>query len=84
MTTIELQLDEKTLELARRVAELRHSTLEAIIREIIERLAFAAIQDDPVVGMFAQEPELMDQATESAMTARERDLLRQSSGPSPA
>ena len=84
MTTIELQLDEKTLELARRVAKLRHSTLETVVKEIIERLAVVETADDSILGMFAQEPELVDRVTESAMTARERDPLRLPGGQSTA
>ena len=76
MTTIELQLDEHTLELARRAAESRHSTLEALIQEIVRLLAASEPAEDPIVGMFAQEPELLDHVIESAMRAREHDPLR--------
>jgi hypothetical protein len=80
MTTIELQLDEQTLERARRVAMLRRSTLEALIKDIIDLLAMAERTDDPILGMFAQEPELIDQVLESAMTARETHPLRSFNG----
>jgi len=80
MTTIELQLDKQTLERAQRVATLRRSTLEALIKEIIDLLAGAEGTGDPIVGMFAQEPELMDQVLDSAMRARETDPLRLSDG----
>ena len=76
MTMIELQLDEHTLELARRAAKFRHSTLETLIQEIIKLLASSETMDDPIVGMFAQEPELLDHVLASAMIARERDPLR--------
>lgn len=76
MMTIELQLDERTLELARRAAEFRHLTLEMLIQEIVRLLAASEVTDDPVVGMFSQEPELLDDVIASAMTARERDPLR--------
>jgi len=76
MAMIELQLDEQTLERARRVARLRRSTLEALIKEIIALLALVEEADDPIMGMFAQEPELIDQVVESAMAAREADPLR--------
>jgi len=75
MTTIELQLDEHTLELARRAAEARHLTLEALMQEIVRLLANSETED-PIVGMFAEEPELLDQVLESATSARERDPLR--------
>lgn len=73
---IELQFDQHTLELARRAAESRHSTLETLTQEIIKLLAASEMTDDPIVGMFAQEPELLDHVLESVMAARERDPLR--------
>lgn len=80
MTLIELQLDEQTLERARRVATRRHSTLEGLIQEIIEFLAGPEPTDDPILGMFAHEPELIDQVVESALAARERDPFRAPNG----
>lgn len=79
MTTIELQLDEQTLERARSVARRRQSSLEALIKEIIDLWAGAEGQD-PIIGMFAQEPELIDQVLNSAMTAREMHPLRVPNG----
>ena len=35
---------------------------------------------DTMLGMFADEPELLDEVVESAMQARERDPLRQPVG----
>jgi hypothetical protein len=80
VTTIELQLDEQTLERARNVATRRRSTVEALIVEIIELLAGAEGTDDPILGMFAQEPELIDQVLGSAMAARETHPLRAPNG----
>ena len=82
MTTIELQLDESTLDHARRIAELRHSTLEALLKEIIERLATAEAMEDPILGMFSAELDLIDQVVNAAMVARERDPVRVSRGQS--
>lgn len=76
VTTIEIELDEQILERARGMAMLRHSTLEAFIREIIQLLAQTEATDDPILGMFAQEPELIDQIVEATMTAREVHPLR--------
>jgi hypothetical protein len=80
MTIIELQLDEKTLERAQRIATLRQSSLEALIREIIDLLAGAEETSDPLVGMFAREPELIDDVLAAAMTAREIHPLRAPNG----
>jgi hypothetical protein len=76
MKTIQLQLDEQTLERAWRIAKIRHRTLEELIQEIISQLGEAEAASDPFLGMFAHEPELVDQVIESAMKAREEHPLR--------
>ncbi len=80
METIELELDEQTIERARHIAALRHSTLEELIRDVIELLTAAEGSPDPLLGMFAQEAALIDQVLDQAMTARETDPLRVPSG----
>ena len=80
METIELELDHETLERARHIAALRHSTVEALIKDIIDLLAVAKASPDPLLGMFAQETALIDQVVEQAMTARKTDPLRAHSG----
>jgi hypothetical protein len=80
VTTIELQLDERTLERARNVATRRHSSLEALIAEIIDLLARIEDTEDPLLGMFSQEPDLIDQVLNSAMSARETHPLRVTNG----
>jgi hypothetical protein len=82
MAEFTLELDEQTLERARRFAALRHSSVEALIKEVIDLLVLAEKEGDPIVGMFAQEPELIDQIVASAMSARETDPLRLSTGSS--
>ncbi|MCS6861565.1 MAG: hypothetical protein NZT92_14750 [Abditibacteriales bacterium] len=80
METIELQLDPQTLERARRLAASRHVTLEELIKEVVEQLGGVEAEHDPFWGMFAHEPELVDQVVASAMQAREEHSLRQPSG----
>ena len=80
METIELQLDEQTLERARHLAESLHCTLEELIKKIIEQQGVIVAGKDPFLGMFSNEPELVDQVIESAMKAREEHPLRQNSG----
>ena len=75
MKTIELELDDKTFEQVRQLAEARRYTLEAFIVEIIERLALIGKKPDPLLGMFADEPEMIDQVIESVMAAREMYAL---------
>lgn len=80
MARVELELDEQALERAQRIAEARSCTVEQLIKELIEHLTVAETTDDVFLGMFAQEPELIDQVMESAMRAREAHPLRQSGG----
>ena len=80
MKTIEVQLDEQTFERAQRLAEARRHTLESLIAEIIQHLAAIGIKADPLLGMFADEPEVIDQVLESAMMAREAHPLRLANG----
>jgi hypothetical protein len=79
MGTIELQLDERTLERARhsRIPPLRP---EEFIREISSQLAGAEAANNPSLGMLGPELELIDQPMESVMKAREQHPLRQSRG----
>jgi hypothetical protein len=78
--TIELQLDEQTLEQARKLAAARHVSVEELLKEALSRLSVPRAADDPITGMFADEPELLDQIVEEAMQARERVPFRLSDG----
>ena len=80
MTIIELQLDQETLERAQRVATRRQSTLEGLLIEIIEFLAGPEPKNDPFLGMFAHDPELIDQVVDAAMAAREEHPFRAPNG----
>jgi hypothetical protein len=76
MAEFTLELDAKTLEHVRRIAQARNASVEHLIREVIDLLILAEKEGDPIVGMFAHEPELIDQVVASAMMARETDPLR--------
>ena len=80
METIELQIDEKTAARARQLAEQRHCSLEDLVREIIEQLGSFGGTVDPLLGMFADEADLVDQVVDSALKAREEHPLRQPCG----
>lgn len=80
MTKIEVQLDEQTLARAMKLAESRHCTLDELIRDMIENLEAFEAGDEPFLGMFADEPELINQVMESVMMAREAHPLRHSNG----
>ncbi len=76
MTTIELRLGDRALDRARRLARTRRCPLESVFEDAIEKMPLAEAHDDPFLGMFRDEPELIDEVTHSAMKARERDSLR--------
>ena len=80
MGKIELQLDEHTLARALKLAASRHCTLEELIKGIIEQMEMSRTADDPFLGMFSDEPELVDQVMVSTMMARKTHPLRQSNG----
>jgi hypothetical protein len=78
METIALQLDPQTLVRAQRFAALRHSTLEELLKDIIEHLGKVETQSDPFLEMCTDEPTLMDEVVALAMQARAEHPLRAS------
>lgn len=80
METIMLQLDPQTLARARQLAASRHSTVEELLKACIESLAMTEAVADPFLGMFAQEPALIDQVVAAAMQARKEHPLRACGG----
>jgi CMP-2-keto-3-deoxyoctulosonic acid synthetase len=68
--TIELQLDKQTLDRARWLAKSRHSSLSELIAEAINKLAVAEPPKDRILGMFADEPEVVDEILEEIMSDR--------------
>ncbi len=76
MTTIELRLDDRALDRARRLARTRRCPLERVFEDEIEKMPLAETHDDRFLGMFSGQPELIDEVTRSAMKAREHDSLR--------
>ncbi len=78
---IELHLREQIIARARRLAQERHCAIEDVFEEAIARMAAVEVPvpstpEDPFLGMFKDEPDLVDQVTRSAMEARERHPLR--------
>jgi hypothetical protein len=80
MERIEIGLDEQMLERGRRLAEACRCTVEQLLKELIEQLEVAPPMVDVFLGLFAQEPELIDQVVESVMQVHEQHPLRQSGG----
>jgi hypothetical protein len=71
-----LHLDDQTFERIEQIAAGRRATVETLLQELVQRLVAIETTTDPILGMFAQEPDLMDTVTTSAMSARETDPLR--------
>ena len=80
METITLQLDPQTLARARQLAASRHCTVEALLEECMEYLGMTETAGDPFLGMFAQEPALIDHVVASVMQARAEHPLRACDG----
>ena len=84
MAAIELNLDDTTLERARKLAAARNCTVEQFVGKVIEegldRTAAADTRQDPLLGLFGDDPELLDKLTQAALKAREEQPLRQVGG----
>jgi hypothetical protein len=76
MATLQLHLDEETLARARRLASSRQVSVEELLAEALARMETSTEEDDPILGMFADVPELLDEIVEEAMQAREQHPLR--------
>lgn len=82
MEKIELQLDEKTLEKARWLAKSRHCDLSQLITYAIDKLAVTEADNYPLLGLYADEPELIDEILEEIMRDRAAHPLNQRFGQS--
>lgn len=84
METIELHLNSQTLARFRQLAIRRRCTLEELIEEMVKQ--FNTIEEtvgqtgkkvnNPVLGLFADEPELMEEVLKDIMNSRETYQLR--------
>ena len=71
MKRVAIELDEKTLVRAGELAETRHYSLSELVKDFIEQGTRPAARVDTVLGMFADEPELVNEAIDEAMRVRE-------------
>jgi hypothetical protein len=76
VTTVKLHLDNQTFERVKDIADRRRATVEGLIQDLVERLVTTQTDEDPFLGMFAQEPDLVDAIVASAMHTRETGSLR--------
>jgi hypothetical protein len=80
VATIQLELDEHTLAEARRLAAVRHQTMEQLVVNLIREAAPVAHVEDPVLGLFGDDPDLVDAVLADIMHAREGHPLRPDDG----
>ncbi|MEH1951102.1 MAG: hypothetical protein V7K77_29740 [Nostoc sp.] len=70
MEKIELELDRLTFERAKTLAIVNQSTLSELISHVIERLAEVQEKNDPLMGLYADVPEIIDEIVAEAMEKR--------------
>lgn len=76
MAKIELTLDEETLSRARDLAEAHKLSLDQLIAEALRQYDAEPDVRNGLIGLFADDRQLLDAVVDSAMTAREHDPLR--------
>jgi hypothetical protein len=76
MDTVVVELDPQTSERARRLAQVHGTTVTALVQSLITQLDSGEIKHDTLLGLFADEPALLDQVVEQAMQTRETQPLR--------
>ena len=80
MTTIELEIEEQTFEQIQRLADSRGCSWQELVKDLLRQAVPPDGTEGVFLGLFADEPELIDQVVEAAMRAREEQPLRQTSG----
>jgi len=76
MDTVVVELDPRTSERARRLAQARGTTITALVQSLITQLDNDTAAHDSLLGLFADEPALLDRVVDQAMKARETQPLR--------
>jgi hypothetical protein len=70
MEKIELELDRLTFERAKTLAIVNQSTLSELITHVIERLTEIQEKKDPLIGLYADVPKIVDEIVAEAMEKR--------------
>jgi hypothetical protein len=74
MEKIEVELDRLTFERAKTLAIVNQSSLSELITNVIERLAEIQEKKDPLMGLYADVPEIVDEILAEAMEKRGHNL----------
>ncbi|AFY50058.1 hypothetical protein Nos7524_4299 [Nostoc sp. PCC 7524] len=75
MEKIELQLDQKTLEKAIALAKSHHCDLSELITYAIDQLTATEQEKDHLLGLFADDPDSVNEMLEEVMKYRAADRL---------
>ena len=79
MAKIELELSEATIERLKKLAEERHATVERVIEDQFAS-ANGAARPDSLLGLFADEPEVVDELLEHVREMRAQTDFRSYGG----
>lgn len=74
MEKIEIEVDRLTFERAKTLAIVNQSSLSELITHVIERLAEIQEKKDPLMGLYADVPEVIDEILAEAMEKRGHSL----------
>ncbi|KZL51156.1 MULTISPECIES: hypothetical protein [Cyanophyceae] len=74
MEKIEVEVDRLTFERAKTLAIVNQSSLSELITHVIERLAEIQEKKDPLMGLYADVPEIVDEILAEAMEKRGHSL----------
>ncbi|MBI3465910.1 MAG: hypothetical protein HY000_23075 [Planctomycetes bacterium] len=77
MATEPIQIDERLLARARRLAEDRHCSIDEVLREALDQLECPKRTASSLIGLFADAPEILDEVMEDVYRTREHVELRQ-------
>ena len=78
--TLELVLPASTYLALKQAAEQKKKTEVELILEAIQKYLVQLTQIEPLLGLFANEPELMDEVAADAMRGREGTPIGESKG----
>ena len=76
MSRAHVEIDDQTLARAESLARQRGVTVEQLLAKLIEQASKLPGGGHQVLGLFADEPNLMDQVAEDALRSREEQPLR--------
>ncbi|GCL37341.1 hypothetical protein SR1949_24490 [Sphaerospermopsis reniformis] len=74
MEQINLEIDRLTLERAKTLAMLNQSSVSELLTKVIARLAEIQEQKDPLMGLYDDIPEVVDEIVAEAMEKRGHNI----------